>query len=141
MIAQGAFITGNIVLDIITIIIVSVIIFIIGIYITNWMATRKEWDDSFNPAIILNLFWLVVNIILYTTLNLIYYGIFLAFLLTFSIHLFIGSILVLKLYKKDYKVSLLFVFKILVYLLIIGLIVGFIVILIISLIIAGLAVI
>ena len=141
MIEQGAFITGNIILDSITIIVVSIINFVIGIFITKWIATRENLDESYKPAIILNMLWLGVNIIFYTIFNFIAYGIFLAFIISFLIHIFIGSFLASKIYKQEYIVSLLFVLKILVYLLIIGLIVGFIIFMIILLIIIGLTVI
>ena len=140
MIEQGAFITGDIILDSITIVIVSILISIIGLFVTKWIATRENLNESYKPAIILNMLWLGVNIIFYTIFNFIAYGIFLAFIISFLIHIFIGSFLASKLYKQEYIVSLLFIIRILVYLLIIGLIVGFIITIIISLIIIGLTV-
>ena len=65
MIKQGYLISHNLIIALITIIIVSAIMFLIGILITRWRAAMKKSDDTYRPAIILNLFWLGVNITVY----------------------------------------------------------------------------
>ena len=138
MINQTSFISSNLFIAITTIVLVSIVMFMIGILITRWWAIIKNWNNSFKKAGILNLLWLIVNVVIYSIFNFILYGIFLALVISLLIHLFFGSLLVVYLYDKGYKESLVFIAAILLYLLIIGLFVGFIVLIIISLISAGL---
>ncbi|MFX1481449.1 MAG: hypothetical protein ACFFCI_25500 [Promethearchaeota archaeon] len=138
MIYQTSFISSNPYIAIATILLVSIIVFTIGILITRWRAIFKNWNDSFKKAGILNLLWLIVNVFFYSIFNFIQNGIFLALVISLLINLFIGSLLALYLYNKDYKESVVFILVILLYLFIIGLFVGFITLIIISLISAGL---
>jgi hypothetical protein len=140
MITQAYLISSNFIIASITIISVSAIIFLIGILITKWRVASKNLDDDYRPAIILNLFWLAVNITVYTIFNLIPYGIYFAFLISLGINVFVGSYLSSRVYKTTYKESLVFVSVILLFLIIIGLIVGFIMLVVISLITVGLAI-
>lgn len=139
MFYQNSFISSNLFIAIATIVLVSFVIFMIGILITRWWAIFKNWNNSFKKAMLLNLLWLSVNIVLYSIFNFILYGIFLALFISLLIHLFIGSLLAKYLYDKSYKESLRFIAAILLYLIIIGLFVGFIILIIISLIFTGLA--
>ena len=139
MIYQNSFISSNPFIAITMIVLVSIVMFMIGILITRWWAIIKNWNNSFKKAGILNLLWLIINVVIYSIFNFIPYGIFLALVISLLIHLFIGSLLALNLYNKGYKESLVFIVAILLYLIIIGLFVGFIALIIISLIFAGLA--
>ena len=140
MIIQGYLISNNLIIASITIISVSVIMFFIGILITKWRAAMKNLDNTYRPALILNLFWLGVNITIYTIFSFFPYGIYLAFLISIGINIFLGSYLASSLYKKEYKDSLAFVSVILFFLFFIGLIVGLIVMVITSLIAVGLTI-
>ena len=100
----------------------------------------KNLDNTYRPALILNLFWLGVNITIYTIFNFFPYGIYLAFLISLGINIFVGSYLASVLYKEEYKDSLAFLSMILLFLIMIGLIVGFIVLVMISLISVGLTI-
>jgi len=140
MITQEYLISSNLIIAAITIISVSVIIFVIGILITKWRAAMKNLDNTYRPALILNLFWLGVNITIYTIFNFFPYGIYIAFLISLGINIFLGSYLASHLYKKEYKDSLAFASVILFFLFLIGLIVGLIVMVIISLVSVGLTI-
>lgn len=138
MIYQTSFISSNLFIAITTIILVSLVMFSIGILVTRWWTVFKNWNDSIKKAGILNLLWLIVNIVFYSIFNFVQNGIFLALVISLLIHLFLGSLLAVYLYDKGYKESLVFIATILLYLFIIGIFVGFIALIIISLIFAGL---
>jgi len=47
---------------VITVVVLSIIIFIIGMYVMRWYAKKKEWDDSLKTAFIVNIIWLISGI-------------------------------------------------------------------------------
>jgi len=95
--------------DIPSAIITSFIMFIIGIYLTRWISGRKGFDTSLRKAVIINFLWLIINISLSIFFNFLFGDTLLNDLLVVVIDIFIGSVLVMKLYKKEFKPSLNFV--------------------------------
>ena len=85
--------------------IVAIILFVIGVVITKKLAEKKEWDDSWNTLILLNLFWLIVTL----AIGWIFYG-----LIALVINIVVGAFFASKLYEKEIKASLIFVVIIMV---------------------------
>lgn len=94
-------------------IIASIIIFIIGVIVTKWWAGRKDWSTEWKPALILNLFWLVINIAL---------GWLLWGIIALIINIIVGGWIATKLYEKELKESIIFVIVIIIILFIIWII-------------------
>ena len=92
-------------------ILIWIILFIVGILVTKWRARKKGWNEEWKPAIILNLFWLVVGIVCVF----IPYG----FIVSLIICLFVGAIVASKLYEKEYGESLVFIIIVWIFLIII----------------------
>jgi hypothetical protein len=97
--------TGLIAVMFIAAVIVAIIVFFIGVFITKWWAGRKGWDDSLKPALILNLFWLVINI----ALGWLLYGI-----IALIINIIVGGLIAAKLYKKENGESIIFCLVVLI---------------------------
>ena len=111
-------------------IIIWIIIFFVGVIVTKWRAGKKGWDDSWKPAIILNLFWLIVGIICgFIPL--------VGFIIALIIDLFVGAFVASKLYKKEYGESLVFVIIVWIFLIIIWIILTVILIVIVLAVVIG----
>ena len=96
--------------SIIIAIIASIIIFIIGVIVTRWWAGRKDWSKEWKPALILNLFWLVINI----ALGWLWWGI-----IALIVNIILGGWIATKLYEKELKESIIFVIVIIIILFVI----------------------
>jgi hypothetical protein len=94
-------------------IIASIILFIIGVIVTRWWAGRKEWSKELKSALLLNLFWLVINI----ALGWLWWGI-----IALIINIIVGGWLASKLYEKELKESIIFVIVVIIILFIIWII-------------------
>ncbi|MFX0073571.1 MAG: hypothetical protein ACFFAO_21040 [Candidatus Hermodarchaeota archaeon] len=90
---------------IIVAIIVAIIVFFIGVFITKWWAGKKGWSTELKPAILLNLFWLIVNI----CLGWLAYGI-----VALIINIIVGGIIAAKLYDKETGESIIFCLVVLI---------------------------
>lgn len=93
-------------------IIIWIIIFFVGVFVTKWRAGKKGWNDELKPAILLNLFWLIVGI-LCSFIPLV------GFIIALIIDLFVGAIVAAKLYDKEYGESLVFIIIVWIFLIII----------------------
>ncbi|TFG23646.1 MAG: hypothetical protein EU529_06810 [Promethearchaeota archaeon] len=91
-------------------IIVSIIVFIIGVLITRWWAGKKGWSEELKTALILNIFWLVINIVL---------GWLLWGIIALIINIVVGGWLAAKLYEKELKDGIIFVIVVLIILFVI----------------------
>jgi len=111
-------------------IIIWIVLFIIGILVTKWRARKKGWNEEWKPAVILNLFWLVVGIVC----GFIPY---VGFIVALIINLFVGAIVASKLYDKKYGESLIFIIIVWIFLIIIYIILFIILIVVIVAIIIG----
>ena len=130
MILQDADYTG---LMIIFGIIIWIIIFFVGVVVTRWRARKKGWNEELKPALLLNLFWLIVGIICgFIPL--------VGFVISLVINLFVGAWVASKLYEKEYGESLVFIIIVWIFLIIIWVILFVIIIVIIVAIILGAAV-
>ncbi len=117
----------------------SIIIFPISIYIMRWYSKKKDmphiqlWDTSLKTAYKVSLVWLMVNILIGILFNTFAKNITIYFLIQYYVYmiidLFIGTIVVKSIYKKELGESFMFVFIIQVILFGIGLIIGFITVL------------
>jgi hypothetical protein len=94
-------------------IIAGIIIFIIGVLVTRWWAGRKDWSIEWKPALILNLFWLVINI----ALGWLWWGI-----IALIVNIILGGWIASKLYEKEFKESIIFVLVVIIILFIIWII-------------------
>lgn len=121
-----------------TILVSTVIIFILGIIITRWWAIKEGWNDTYKLATRLNLFWLICNLIVFIALIPVVYGEFIAALISFIVNLIVGAIITSKIYEKNFKESLAFVLFIVIILMIIWFIVYLIITVILVIIIIGL---
>ncbi|MBD3352963.1 MAG: hypothetical protein GF364_15885 [Candidatus Lokiarchaeota archaeon] len=104
-------------------IVTEIIAFLIGTLIIKWYAGRKGWDKSFGKAAIVNLFWVIIDLVLVF--------VFPNLLLNLILNILIGAIVVSKVYNKDFGESIIFVIIvyiiIFVLVLLVALIVGFII--------------
>jgi len=94
-------------------IIAGIILFIIGVIVTRWWAGRKEWSKDWRNALLLNLFWLVINI----ALGWFWWGI-----IALIINIIVGGWIASKLYEKELKESLIFVLVVIIILFVIWII-------------------
>jgi polar amino acid transport system permease protein len=116
----------------------SIIIFIIGIIFIRWYAKKKAepyekiWDTSFKAAVIVNLILLIINISANILLNSflatdIFSIIIRNFYIYMIINLFVGVIVISKVYRKKLGESFDFAFLIQLSLFIIVLVIGFVI--------------
>ena len=91
-------------------IIIIIITFIIGIFITKSRAIKIKWDDSFKIILSVNLLWLFIDLyVLIVFLN--FLGPFLLInLLRIGINISVGTMIVMKGFMKGLRESLGFVF-------------------------------
>ena len=91
-----------------SIILNSIITFIIGMFIIRWYAKVLDWNKSLWSAFILSFIWLFMDI----NLGIVFYFFFddnlLLDIIIDVISIFVGIIIVMKVYDKDFKKSLLF---------------------------------
>ncbi|MFX1350178.1 MAG: hypothetical protein ACFE92_16035 [Promethearchaeota archaeon] len=123
----------------IVLIVVAVLIFLIGVFVTKWYAGRKGWDETFKTALIVNLVWFVLGIIISLIFSFAMPGLqsWIIDIIELIINIIIGAIVVMKIYNKEFGESLLFVIVIQIILFIIAIILGFILGFIIAMIILG----
>jgi len=138
MIIQEANLSQGFFISLSTILVVELVIFVIGIIITRWWAIKEGWNDTYNPSIRLNLFWLACNLVFFIILIQVIYGLFIAILISYLINIIIGGLITAKLYEKKFKESLIFVLFIVLILFIIWFIVFLITTIIIAVILIGL---
>ncbi|TFG23678.1 MAG: hypothetical protein EU532_13225 [Promethearchaeota archaeon] len=97
MIFQLRELIGDVILVImLTMIIVAVIAFLLGIIITRWLASKKDWSDSWGKAIIVNLVWLIVLIVVGVGLSFVALDPLISYVLALIINLIVGAIIVAK---------------------------------------------
>ncbi len=122
---QNASETAFLTFVIVSTLVITLIVFIVGVLITRWMAQRKEWDESWNPTVILNIFWAGVQFILYSIAAFIPYGVYYGIIFSLLINIFVGAFIATKLYEKEYKEALLFVLIVQIIMFIIAFIISF----------------
>ncbi len=98
--------------DILSVIITSFIMFIIGIYVTRWISGKKGFDASLRKAVSINFLWLIINLPLSIFFIYLFGDTLLNDLLVVVIDIAIGSVFVMKFYKKEFRRSLNFVLNI-----------------------------
>jgi len=117
-------------LDIITGIVNQLLMFLIGTYILRWYIKEKKthytnvWDTSFKTAFIVNLIWLIINIPVIIIFDFLFIEDTLVALINTGINILIGTIVVIVLYKREFRESLLFVVVIQLALFITSLVLG-----------------
>ncbi len=117
-------------LGMITGIINQILMFLIGTYIVRWYVKEKKthytniWDSSFKTALIVNLIWLVSNIPVIIIFNFLLIEDFYVALINTGINILIGTTVVIPLYKRELRESLLFVVVIQLALFITSLVLG-----------------
>lgn len=120
---------------------ISIIIFPIGIYVMRWYANKKDmpptkvWDTSLKTAFIVNLIWLIIDIPISILFNFLFAQNMILYLLIqyynyIVINIFIGIVVIRKVYKKELEESFRFVLVIQLILFGIGLILAFVIALI-----------
>ncbi|MFX1456555.1 MAG: amino acid ABC transporter permease [Promethearchaeota archaeon] len=132
MIFQADSELSNIIIGIITILSISISMFIIGTYTMRWYAKKKRWDNSLKKSFIINTIWLVLNV----PFNFLFYFLIgnniIINIVSLVINVISGSVAVRYIYKKKLMESFLFIFVTQIILFILGLIFGFIIIFIIG---------
>jgi hypothetical protein len=93
-------------------IVLWIIIFLVGVVVTKWRARKKGWKAEWKPALILNIFWLIIGIVC-NFIPLV------GFVIAIIINLFVGAYVAAKLYDKEYGKSLVFVIIVWIFLIII----------------------
>jgi hypothetical protein len=111
-------------------IVIWIIIFLVGVVVTRWRARKKGWNAELKPALLLNLFWLIIGI-LCNFIPLV------GFIIALIIDLFIGAIVAGKLYDKKYGESLVFIIIVWIFLIIIWIILTIILVVIILAVVLG----
>jgi len=111
-------------------IVIWIILFLVGVIVTKWRARKKGWNAEWKPALLLNLFWLIVGI-LCNFIPLV------GFILAIIINLFVGAYVASKLYDKEYGQSLVFVIIVWIFLIIIYIILFIIIIVIVLAVVIG----
>jgi hypothetical protein len=122
---------------IIVVIILAVLMFLIGIKVMQWIAKKKEWDPTFKPALLVNLFLLLIDIPLGILFTFLLGDNIAVDLLRLVIDIIIGTLLVMKFYKKQFGESLVFMIVVQVILFVIALVIGFILVIILMAVIIG----
>jgi hypothetical protein len=89
----------------IALVIVYLIVFFVGTAITQWYAGRRKWDKKFSTAFVVNLLWLIFNII---------FSFFLIPLLSIIVNLIVGVLVVKVMYNKEFFESFWFVVVVLI---------------------------
>lgn len=111
-------------------IVIWIIIFLVGVFVTRWRARKKGWNEELKPALLLNLFWLIIGIVC-NFIPLV------GFIIALIINLFIGAYVASKLYEKEYGESLVFIIIVWIFLIIIWVILFLIIIVIVLAIVLG----
>ena len=137
MIFQEGILSQGYLTALFAILVVTVIIFILGIIITRWWAIKEDWNDTYKLATRLNLFWLISNLVLFIALIPVVYGLLIAALTSFLINIIVGALVTSKLYEKNFKESLIFVLFIIIILFIMRFIIYLITIVILAVITIG----
>ena len=106
-------------------IVITLVVFAIGVIITRWMAKKKEWDEAWKPALILNIFWAVVQFILYGIAAFIPYGVYYGIVFSLLINILVGAFVATRLYEKEYREALIFVLIVQIILFIISFIISY----------------
>lgn len=117
---------------------ISIIIFPIEILLLRWHAKKKsmtlttEWDTSFKTAYVVSLIWLMIDIPIGILLNFLLAQNVFSFLMIqyynyIAIHFFIGTLVVMRIYKKKFGEGLKFVIVVRLILFGVVLILGFVI--------------
>ncbi|UCC20661.1 MAG: ABC transporter permease subunit, partial [Promethearchaeota archaeon] len=94
-------------------IIISFIIFAIGIFNLRWYARKRHkphekiWDRTLKTSFKVNIIWLIISILIHILLNFLFTESIFFDLVVSIINIFIGTILVMFLYKKEFVESVL----------------------------------
>ena len=113
---------GFIISELFLVFLISILILFYGISFTKSYVSKKEWDDSFRPVIIVNLIWFVTNMI-FEFIFLYFLGTtsFLVSIISDFVRIIVGIVIisgvVSNFYNKDFKESLIFasLFQVLLY--------------------------
>ena len=83
-----------------------------GIYITRRRSGKKKFDTSLRKAIILNLIWLIINVPISLLFVYLFGDNLLNIVFIVAIDLVFGSVIAMKLYNKEFRHSLSFIFNV-----------------------------
>ena len=100
----------NVIPDIIFTIIYSIILFIVGTFITRWRSGKKGFNNSLSKAVILNLLLFIINVAVGILFVFLFGDSLLNNTLILFIDIAIGSAIVMKLYSRELRPSLNFMF-------------------------------
>ncbi|MFX1477658.1 MAG: amino acid ABC transporter permease [Promethearchaeota archaeon] len=123
----------NLVIGITLGIVIQIVLFIMGSYITRWYAKKKskhyteEWDVSLKTAMFVNVIWLIINIPVSIIIKLLVFENIFIDLINVGLNIATGTITVKLIYKKKIGESFFFVVIIQIVYLIASLIFGFII--------------
>jgi len=121
-----------------TVIILAIIIFIIGTYVTRWYAKKKNWDDSLSKAFIVNIIWLITGIPISLLIDYLFGADYLFGLIELVLAIIIGAIVVKIVYKKEYGESIVFVIVVQIVLFLIALLVAVVLVIILGIVLVAL---
>jgi hypothetical protein len=114
------------IIAIVSVIVLAVIMFLIGMKVMQWYAKKKTWDPSLKTAFLVNLVLLLIGIPIGILFSFLFEPNIAVDLLRFGIDIIIGTFLVMILYKKKFEESLVFMIVVEVILFLIALAIGFI---------------
>ncbi|MFX1526204.1 MAG: amino acid ABC transporter permease [Promethearchaeota archaeon] len=112
-------------------IIIPCILFLIGILLMRWYARKKHkpysnvWDTSLKTSAIVNIVWLIKDIPTLYALFPLFYENIIPEIISTSINILIGIFVIMLIYKKEFRESIVFVIVIQLILFFITLILGF----------------
>jgi len=98
--------------DVFSAIISSIIIFIMGLFITRWLSSKKGFNTSLRKTLFINLIWFLINLPLGIFFVNLFGDILLNDILIVIIDIVVGSVIVMSLYNKEFKQSLNFVIRV-----------------------------
>ena len=103
---------------------VSLIVFIVGIYIMQMYVSSKKWDDSFKIPLKINVIWLLISIAIGIPLSFLFGDSVVIDYIRFGVNVVVGYILAARYYKKDKGATFQVIIVIQLILFIIGVIFG-----------------
>lgn len=118
-------------------IIVQILVFILGVVVMRWYADKKDWKDEWGPAIIVNLLWLIINLVI----GFVFPSDLIWSIVGFLLNIILGIIVVMQVYDKGFGASLFFALVVLIIEFILIFIITFIIVFILVAILVALAII
>lgn len=119
--------TGEFVLALIIVSLVTLLVFFIGVFVTKWYAKKKGWEESLKTALVVNAIWTVLFFVIGLISNVVFgeFGMT-ASIIILVVNSLVGAVIISKFYNKEFKESFMFTLVVQIILFLIALLLGFI---------------